>query len=271
MAYTSREQIAKWMTDLAVPALQAVQGAGPSRSQLGGLPSLPRGQTWPHWNGKPLSYLAQLDFTEVAKTAMLPGFPRTGRTLFFYNQEQSTWGFDPTDRGSWAVFYDAGVDADATKAAFPQGLEEHGRFVEKPLSFRAIRSFPDYGSRISVDHKAVSDSDCEQLSALKSEVFCKHPQHQIGGFPSAVQNDAMELECQLVSNGVYCGDPSAAKDPRVSGLRAGASDWILLFQLDSDDDARMMWGDVGMLYFWIRRQDLARCDFSSVWMILQCC
>ena len=32
----------------------------------------------------------------------------------------------------------------------------------------------------------------------------------------------------------------------------------------------MMWGDVGKLYFWIRKQDLARRDFSNVWMIMQC-
>jgi uncharacterized protein YwqG len=57
--------------------------------------------------------------------------------------------------------------------------------------------------------------------------------------------------------------PSAA-------LENGRSDWLLLFQLDSDDAAKMMWGDAGRLYFWITKQDLARRDFSNVWMILQC-
>jgi uncharacterized protein YwqG len=31
-----------------------------------------------------------------------------------------------------------------------------------------------------------------------------------------------------------------------------------------------MWGDCGMLYFWIRRDDLARRDFSGAWVVLQC-
>jgi uncharacterized protein YwqG len=31
-----------------------------------------------------------------------------------------------------------------------------------------------------------------------------------------------------------------------------------------------MWGDLGRLYYWIRLQDLARADFSGVWMVLQC-
>jgi len=32
----------------------------------------------------------------------------------------------------------------------------------------------------------------------------------------------------------------------------------------------MMWGDMGMLYFWIRAEDLAARRFERVWMILQC-
>jgi uncharacterized protein YwqG len=40
--------------------------------------------------------------------------------------------------------------------------------------------------------------------------------------------------------------------------------------LDTDDDAGMMWGDGGMLYFWIRREDLEKSRFDRCWMILQC-
>jgi uncharacterized protein YwqG len=80
----------------------------------------------------------------------------------------------------------------------------------------------------------------------------------------------MDLECQLVSHGVYCGDESGYKSPRRAELENGKADWLLLLQLDSDDDADMMWGDAGRLYFWINKNDLARRDFSKVWMILQC-
>jgi len=37
-----------------------------------------------------------------------------------------------------------------------------------------------------------------------------------------------------------------------------------------DDDAGMMWGDCGRLYFWIRKADLAEGRFDKCWMILQC-
>ncbi|NNJ25645.1 hypothetical protein LzC2_17180 [Planctomycetes bacterium LzC2] len=54
---------------------------------------------------------------------------------------------------------------------------------------------------------------------------------------------------------------------------------MLLLQLASDfgDDSdpadqgfEMMWGDLGMLYWWIRREDLAARRFDRVWMTLQC-
>lgn len=32
-----------------------------------------------------------------------------------------------------------------------------------------------------------------------------------------------------------------------------------------------MWGDVGMIYFWIQDEAARRGDFSNAWLILQCC
>jgi len=80
----------------------------------------------------------------------------------------------------------------------------------------------------------------------------------------------MQLEAQLVSNGLYCGDASGYNNPRAKALAAGATDWVLLLQLDSDDAAKIMWGDAGMLYFWIRRDDLAARRFDRTWFTLQC-
>jgi uncharacterized protein YwqG len=50
-----------------------------------------------------------------------------------------------------------------------------------------------------------------------------------------------------------------------------AGEWELLLQLDShENEAGMMWGDMGRLYFWINRADLARRDFGQGWQLLQC-
>ena len=81
----------------------------------------------------------------------------------------------------------------------------------------------------------------------------------------------MQLECQLASNGVYCGNPEGYQNPLVGELGSKASQWTLLFQCDSDDNVGWMWGDVGRLYFWITESDLVAQRFENVWMILQCC
>jgi uncharacterized protein YwqG len=80
----------------------------------------------------------------------------------------------------------------------------------------------------------------------------------------------MELECQLASNGVNCGSPEGYATPQAKQLEDGAQNWRLLFQMDSDDDLGVMWGDVGMLYFWIEEAAARRGDFSNVWLVLQC-
>lgn len=80
----------------------------------------------------------------------------------------------------------------------------------------------------------------------------------------------MTLECQLVTNGIYAGDASGYKDPRRKELERRVDDWTLLLQIDSDKNAKMMWGDAGMLYVWIRREHLAAKSFDKAWTILQC-
>jgi uncharacterized protein YwqG len=95
------------------------------------------------------------------------------------------------------------------------------------------------------------------------------PSHRLGGHSSNVQGD-MQLEAQLVMHGLYCGDPSGYRDARAEELERTCDVWSLLLQLDSDEGAGLMWGDLGMLYYWARSQDIDRHDFSKTWMTLQC-
>jgi len=78
------------------------------------------------------------------------------------------------------------------------------------------------------------------------------------------------LECQLTANGVDTGGPAGYQGDRVEALRAGAADWQLLLQVDSDEASGWMFGDIGRLYVCIRRQDLAELRFDRCWTVLQC-
>ena len=80
----------------------------------------------------------------------------------------------------------------------------------------------------------------------------------------------MELECELVTNGLYCGDPSGYNDPKAKKLEPNAKNWQLLLQIDSNEENEMMWGDGGRLYFWIKKDDLLNKNFDKTWFSLQC-
>jgi uncharacterized protein YwqG len=137
------------------------------------------------------------------------------------------------------------------------------------VAFRRIKVLPS-GERPEVQAFNFSDSEFDEYFELADQRFGGLPKHQLLGLPSPVQGDSMELECQLASNGVNCGSPEGYATARAKQLQVGAESWRLLFQMDSDDDLGVMWGDVGMLYFWIEEAAARRGDFSSVWLVLQC-
>ncbi|WP_256340270.1 DUF1963 domain-containing protein [Streptomyces sp. 2231.1] len=56
-------------------------------------------------------------------------------------------------------------------------------------------------------------------------------------------------------------------DPRI---REEALRWVLLAQFGSDDDANMMWGDCGTLYWLVRPKDLAERRFDRAMFTWRC-
>lgn len=251
---------------IAIPALHIVRSSEGSNSKIGGLPQVWEGFVWPTWKGRSLSFLAQFDLREVADAGAPDWLPAEGNLYFFYDQEQSTWGFDPADRGSWVVIYvnPAEYSIEATPPVDRQVI-----FPSSSVKLRRITSYPDW-QRLKIDARDMSDSEFDRLTEMAGIEFGSRPKHQMFGFPSPVQGDQMELECQLASNGVYCGSPDAYNSPRAQELQSGAQDWRLLLQLDTDDDSSMMWGDLGTLYFWVREDEARAGNFENVWMILQC-
>lgn len=256
-----------YLQSLRLPAIALSAAAGTTRSRIGGLPALPEEMPWPTWKDQPLAFLCQIDLGEIPASCDRQGLPDTGMLYFFYNQGQETWGFDPKDAGSWRVLY-APVPSHPHRAA-PDGLDPDAVYPEKPVAFRPVQTYPDWQDD-RVDQLDLNDAQSDAYIDLCLEVSGNQPAHHLFGHPAPVQGNDMDLECQLVSHGLYCGDSSGYQDPRAKELEAGQQDWVLLLQLDSDDEAGMMWGDCGMLYFWIRKDDLAQGRFEQCWMILQC-
>lgn len=154
--------------------------------------------------------------------------------------------------------------------AAPPEVPEHARFAPRGLAAGEWTTLPP-AYPIAVERLGMAEEETDAYKELligQLERWAA-PAHQVLGHPQPIQSD-MQLECQLAANGVYCGDRSSHSDPRRPALEPGATGWRLLLQLDSDDSAGMMWGDSGMLYFWIREADRRARGFDAAWMILQC-
>jgi uncharacterized protein YwqG len=235
-------------------------------SKLGGLPDLPKGCVWPMGKGQPLSFLCQINLSELTPLGGTNLFPKRGLLSFFYHVRQSTWGFSPDDKESWRVlFYDGEMDA-ICRLIFPLGVQETVQFEAYRIAFKKMVTLPPVKSA-EVMSLGLSPEEHELYIRVLEELE-EGRNHRLLGHPSQIQGN-MKIECQMVSHGLNAGNASDYNDPRARLLASGAQDWILLLQLDSDGAPGMVWGDSGRLYFWIHNQDLDARDFDHVWAILQ--
>lgn len=235
-------------------------------SRLGGAPDLPPSTTWPLNDGQPLSFIAQVNLADAAPFELEGSLPRDGLLSFFYDAvTQTSWGFDPADHGSAAVIYTPASVATQRRKP-PADMPDDGVFKAvglRPHTELTFAPWESYGVERLGMTREEGFAYAELFDAQDAMI------HRLLGHPDPVQGD-MQVECQLVTNGLYCGDSTGYEDPRAKDLLDGAAEWRLLMQIDSQDEADMMWGDLGRLYYWIRESDLRCRDWELSWLILQC-
>lgn len=233
------------------------------QSKVGGNPDLTNENKWPKAeNNKSMSFIAQMNCEVLSNYDTQQLLPKNGLISFFYCADQEAWGFAPKDKSRFKVLYSVETE-NLKNITFPNDLEEHSIFKSNRIDFESCLSLPTW-EEDSIEG-IIQDEDDDNYSEVSSG-----SENQIFGYANCVQAP-MELECQLVTNGLFCGDPTGYEDPKAKELEKGKSDWILLLQISSEDDkTEMMWGDSGSIYFWIKKQDLLRKNFDNVWCILQC-
>ena len=269
-------------------ALSLVQRRS-GRSIFGGAPLVPSNYEWPSYRPPPrnyppalmekfglsaaldpvpraLDFLLQIDLAELRPLDVEHDLPQRGLLTFFYDCENQPWGYDPAHQEGFRVVLFEGDDL-TSRLPPNRPLESRG------LEFSRAETLPHIGSRAYeklAKEVTLTREYFEFVHDFERRAYGREGGlHRLFGHSANVQGD-MQLEAQLVSNGLYCGGPSGYSNARAKALEAGTQDWILLLQLDSDDGAEIMWGDLGMLYFWIRRQDLATGRFDRAWLALQC-
>lgn len=249
------------------PRIMREQNAPGGGSRIGGEPDLPPAARWPVRDGVPQSFIAQIDLVHTHPLDREGVLPDDGLLSFFYDSKQGVWGFDPGDAGAWSVEY-APAGVELVRRRFPDELPREASFAPLELEL-TLESTPAPWELSEVAALGLSDSERFAYADATEPDTEEGVIHRLLGHPDPIQGD-MQLECQLVSHGLYCGDNSGYRDPRAERLGAGAVDWRLLLQIDSDDDAGMMWGDGGRLYFWIHKDALAARRWAETHLVLQC-
>lgn len=272
MQQSGLQQLSSSLDQLILPSIRlstnpsyetAIQ---PGQSKFGGMPDLPPNVAWPEMNGAPMEFIAQIQLADAHAVDAAKPLPAQGLLSFFYDASQQTFGADPKDRnGLKTLYFDQPASA-LKRTDLPTSLPAQGRSRVCSVGFSEELTLA-LQPKLEIASLQWSETDQQHYDAALQQLTGAqtHPIHRLLGHPDTIQDD-MRMECQLAANGV--ADPGSAPD-KVAQLATGANDWILLLQVDSDPNVGMNWANSGMLYFWIRRDDLASKRFDNTWVVLQ--
>ena len=237
------------------------------KSKIGGSPDLPKDFEWFEFKENPMSFLAQINLSVISDYDIDNKLPNNGILYFFYDSEQNVWGFDPKDKAGSKVFFYDGEVSELERKEKPNNLDEYSYFNSCSLDFKSSINMLDYQSSL-MDDFTLEDEEKGNYEDLIEEIY-EDEIFKLLGHSNNVQG-GMELECELVTNGIYCGGPEGYQNPKRKKLEENKGLWNLLFQMDSSDDIGAMWGDCGRIYYWIRENDLKERKFENSWAVLQC-
>ena len=218
------------------------------QSKFAGVPYLPKNVQYPRGpNGQAMFLLAQINFAELAP---LEPYPQTG-ILQFYIIGNDLYGLnfeDKTKQTSFRVLYFPQVTQD--ESGLVTNFDFLPDFDYLPLSESCALSFERKSEPISVDdyqfEAKVLGQDVPKSRDELYKIYDAYQElfpadgHKIGGYPYFTQHD-----------------------PRVQEKYQDQG-YVLLFQMDTDLESQIMWGDAGVANFFVQEENLRERDFSRI-------
>ncbi len=262
-----------------------ISGKGTYRlggTRFGGKPDVPKDFVWPRYEGhsvpkekakdRPLSFLVQLNCEELAGCDTEHLLPDHGVLSFFYEMVSQRWGYDPKDKGCAKVYWFPDVSA-LSEVDFPADLEEDFRYPIKEIKMKNHKSYPAPEDFPLLNYDPVKRDIYEDMLEKEGDKV-EEDRTQLLGWPTVIQG-SMFAECELASKGYYLGNgwDHVPEDVKEKALTKASEDWQLLLQLSSLDEGEeevLMFGDCGKIYFFIKKEDLKKRNFDSIWLVLQC-
>ena len=221
-----------------------------TNSKLGGMPYLPKGETHPRdEKAEYMLLLAQVNFSE----GIFPSpFPTEGLLQFFispsaYEQTLKTGGILTPSYFHIRYFPTITTEELVTDFTYLQHVQTHIFPIkeELPLSF-------------SKKIEPVSATDYRLtnfISPKLMEQFTKTEHHL---FPDIYLQYFSGADMKTGGYPYFIGEDIRGNYPSLQTYDT------LLLQILSDDEIDIMWGDCGVIKFFINRDKLERLDFSDV-------
>jgi len=219
-------------------------------SKLGGMPYLPKGATHPRdEKAEYMLLLAQVNFSEGF---FPPPFPKKGLLQFFispsaYEQTLKTGGI--LTPNFFQVRYCPTITTEdlVTDFSYLQHVQAHVFPIKKELSLSFSKKIEPVSATDYRLANFITPKLMEQFTKIEHQPFTEiYLQYfsgadmKTGGYPYFIGEDI---------RGTY---PSLQTYD------------TLLLQILSDDEIDIMWGDCGVLKFFINREKLEKLDFSDV-------
>ena len=256
----------------------------PGASRIGGLPDLPANESWPQGPCGPMTPIAMLRFSEIHAAAPWSPLPAQGLLYLWFDSRWDRWGSDPADARGFAVRFFPDEPTPLTRRSAPprpdlteQQLEDlEPNSPEAAFILGAHTATFESAWTFENPHPG-ADRAIEGAIYLLTEEFDFHQAtprpDQLLGRPDCFQSPFELIPPGPLRDELSTEEFAAAADrrPMNAALLAKSRDWLLL--ADIGWEGKSGWldlGDAGQMLWSLHKDDLARKDFSKVWLSIQC-
>jgi len=252
--------------------LRATELSRTALSKLGGLPDLPDASEWPCRDEKRhFRFLRRINVTRAAEVRLGGKSYRRIRSC----RSSTTLKICPldlirNDKSSLVRPRIADFVRRATQApAASEGLADEGVFYAVCALCDARRKLPEPFLAAIIRCSSSLNVSKMRILIFLTDTATAGRTTSCWVYAEQWQCD-MQLDCQLVDQMDLSVRPRWHAGPRRDALEPGVSDWRVLLQVDTDDNAGMQWGDPRSLYYWIKavrwNHDLST---DGWWLFLQ--
>lgn len=162
------------------------------------------------------------------------------------------------DHDAYKVLYFDGDVKELKRTPYPKKTEDYSPLPSYKINFEEIFTFPE-----EFDGGEFNEEESENYYEFRGSVIetshenelSTYPMHYMLGEPYNIQNHVFEE--------IVYYEHKEKLDWYSKEVNEASKQMVLLFQMDSDDDLNVMWGDAGIIYFCISQHDLQKQNFDK--------